>query len=76
MYQTMNVFSKNYVFQNPVTKEYASLFIHNATSVIVTNETTISTKNQGHAERLLLQLGFTNRVHDGKGDYQELGANT
>ncbi|OMF76810.1 hypothetical protein [Paenibacillus glucanolyticus] len=71
MYQTMKVFSINYVFQNPVTEKHASLFIHNTTAVIVIGETTIITKDN-HASKILCQMGFTNRVHDGHGDVQEL----
>ncbi|MOA49821.1 hypothetical protein D3C78_1727500 [compost metagenome] len=52
------MFSKNKVYQNPETGEYASEFIHNIKHTIVTNKMTISDLDGNSAQRMLEQLGF------------------
>ncbi|MCY9738179.1 hypothetical protein M5X17_31290 [Paenibacillus alvei] len=72
MYQTMNVYSKNCVFQNPTTKKHASLLIHNITAVIVTDDNIIISTPENESGKLLNQMGYTNRVYDGHDDIQNL----
>jgi hypothetical protein len=56
------MFSKNMVYHNPVTGEYASEFIHNIKHTIVTNDMTICDIDGNKASKLLVQLGFTKQV--------------
>ncbi|MGV2887125.1 hypothetical protein [Paenibacillus taichungensis] len=72
MYQTMTIFSKNLVFQNPVTQKHATLLMHNTTLVIVADGTVISMNDNNKANQLLSQMGYTIEVYDGHGDVQKI----
>lgn len=61
MFQNDQVFSKNDVYQNPETKEYASLFTHNIKCTLVTDTLTISGSG-GKLQNMLIQMGYTNKL--------------
>ena len=52
------IYSALTVYENPDTKEYASMFVHNIKHIIVTNGMIISC-NGTKASELLKSMGFT-----------------
>jgi hypothetical protein len=52
-------------YKNPNTEEYASLFIHDIKSLIVTDNITISCDSSNLAYRTLETLGFTEKIGEG-----------
>ena len=57
MYRNDSVYSNCEVYQNPETKDYASLFVHNINYVIVTGNITI-TGNVTDTRKYLVNNGF------------------
>ena len=56
-----NIYSALTIYENPDTKEMASLFIHNIKCTIVTNDITISC-NSNKAHKILENMNFTKLI--------------
>jgi len=55
------IYSALTVYENPNSKEYVSMFVHNIKHTIVTNEITISCDGN-KAHKLLENMGFTIKI--------------
>jgi len=56
------MFSSLEIFKNPLTGEYASLFIHNIRTIIVTDSITVHCDDNNKGYRTLKELGFTEKL--------------
>lgn len=61
------MYSSLKIFKNPNTNEYASMFIHNIRTIIVTDTITIHCDSTNKGYKVLEQLGFTENMHQGAG---------